>query len=174
MGISSPASKLHENVQGFFEVNLAPGDAYLRFKLTSDLTALLSMEQVEESLVVENTLITPVPNVAKTVIGMVSSRDHVFCVFDLAQSLGLSADGIAPQQYQIIVMRTNDEQPLYIGLAVNRLHGIVRYTKEQIQASLQAISPQIEPYLCGAVQQDNALWPVLDCNRISTALTNMS
>ena len=174
MGVSSPASKLHANVQDFFEVDLAPGDAYLRFKLTSDLTALLSMAQVEESLVVEAERITPVPNMPKAIIGMVSSRDQVFCVFDLAQALGLSSEGIAPQQYQIIVVQTNDEQPFHIGLAINRLYGVVRFTKENIQSSLQGVPPQIAPYLCGSVHQNKVLSLVIDCDRISAALTNLS
>lgn len=174
MGVSSPASKLHANVQDFFEVDLAPGDAYLRFKLTSDVTALFSMAPVEESLVVDAKRITPVPNMPEAIIGMVSSRDHVFCVFDLAQALGLSSAGIAPQKYQVIVIRTNDAQPLYIGLAVNRLHGIVRFTAEQIQACPPEATAEIAPYVCGAVQQSEGLSFVMDCDRISAALTNLT
>lgn len=174
MGVSSPASKLHANVQDFFVADLAPGDAYLRFKLTSDITALMSMAQVEESLVVEAKRITPLPNMPEAIIGMVSSRDQVCCVFDLAQALGLTSEGIAPQQYQIIVVRTKHEQALYIGLAVNRLYGIVRITQENIQSSSQGVMPQIAPYLCGTVHKNEEFSFVLDCDQISAALTKLT
>lgn len=174
MGASSPASKLHANVQDFFVADLAPGDAYLRFKLTSDITALMSMAQVEESLVVEAQRITPLPNMPEAIIGMISSRDQVCCVFDLAQALGLTSEGMAPQQYQIIVIRTQDEQPLYIGLAVNRLYGIARITQENIQFASQSAIPQIAPYLCGTVPKNEELSFVLDCDQISAALTKLT
>lgn len=173
MATSSAASRIQANLQELFKANLAPGDAYIRFQLTSDMSALLSMEQVQESLVVEAEKITPLPNMPESLIGIMSSRDRVFCVFDLAQFLALPTGSIAPRQYQIIVLQTTAESPIYLGLAVANLQGIVRLTTEQIQLYLDAFPANMTPYLCGVVQQEETMIPVLAINRISEALSTV-
>jgi positive phototaxis protein PixI len=174
MATSSPASRIQANLKELFKANLAPGDAYIRFQLTSDMTALLSMEQVQESLIVEAEKITPLFSMPESVIGIMSSRNRVFCVFDLAQLLNLPPQLIAPQEYQIIVLQTTSEQPIYIGLAVTRLQGIVRLPREQIQLCLDAFPSNIAPCLCGAVQEQETMIPVLEFNSISEALTTIN
>lgn len=171
MVISSAASRIQANLQDLFKANLAPGDSYIQFQLTSDMTALLSMKQVQESLVVEAEKITPLPNMPEFVVGIMGSRDRVFCLFDLALLLTLPSQLIAPRQYQIIVLQTTSEQPIYIGLAVTRLQGIVRLTTEQIQSSLAAFPANLAPYLCGAVQEEETIIPVLDFNLILETVT---
>ena len=171
---SSAASRIQANLQELFKANLTPGDAYIRFQLTSDMTALLSMEQVQESLVVEAEKITLLPNMPESVIGIMSSRDRVFCVFDLAQLLTLPSPFIAPRQYQIIVLQTTSEQPIYVGLTVTRLQGIVRLPTEQIKSSLDAVPSNIAPYICGAVKEEETMIPVLEFNSISEALTTVN
>ncbi len=171
---SSPASRIQANLQQLFKAKLAPGDAYIRFQLTSETTALWSMEQVQESLIVEANRITSLPNMPESVIGIMSSRNRVFSVFDLAQLLTLPSRLIAPRQYQIIVLQTTSKQPIYIGLAVTRLQGIVRLQKKQIQSSLDAFSSSIAPYLCGGVQEEETMIPVLDFDKILKALTTIS
>ena len=175
MTSSSAASRIQANLQELFKANLAPGDAYIRFQLTSDMTALLSMEQVQESLVVEAEKITPLPSMPESFIGMMSSRDRVFCVFDLAQLLTLPSRLIAPRQYQIIVLQTTCKQPpIYVGLAVTRLQGIVRLPTEHIQLPLDAFPSNLSPYVWGAVKEEETMIPLLDFDRISKALTTLS
>jgi twitching motility protein PilI len=174
MTTSSAASRIQANLGELFTANLAPGDAHIRFQLTSETTALLSMEQVQESLVVEAERLTPLPKMPSSVIGMISSRDRVFCVFDLAELLGLSSQSIARREYQIIVLQTTSERPICIGLAVGRIQGITRLTKEQIQPPSDALPPQIAPYLCGAVEREETMIPIFDFDRILEALTTAS
>ena len=171
MTTSSAASRIQANLQDLFKANLAPGDAYIRFQLTSDMTALLSMKQVQESLVVEAEKINPLPSMPESVIGIMSSRDRVFCVFDLAQLLALPSRLISPRQYQIIVLQTTSEQPIYIGLAVTRLQGIVRLTTAQIQSSLATFPANLAPYLFGALKEEEKMIPVLAFNPILETVT---
>ncbi|MDJ0572034.1 MAG: chemotaxis protein CheW [Pleurocapsa sp. MO_192.B19] len=169
---SSPASRIQANLKELFKGDLTPGDAYIRFQFASDMTALLSMEQVQWSLVIEAEKITPLPSMPESVIGIMSSRDRVFCVFDLAQLLTFSSRLTASHQYQIIVLQTNSEQPIYLGLAVTHLQGIIRLPMpEIIQPSLAAFPAKIAPYLSGAVQEEEAIVPILDFDRILKALT---
>ena len=171
---SSAASRVQANVQDLFKGKLAPGYPYIKLQLTSEITALLSMEQVQGSLIVEAEEITPLPMMPKSVIGIMGSRDRVFCVFDLAQLLTVSSELIAPRQYQIIIVQTTSEEPIYIGFAVTQLQGIVRLTTEQIQLSLNAFPPQIAPYLCGGIQEEESMIPVLEFNRILQALNALN
>ncbi len=173
METSSAASRIQANLQELFKAKLAPGDAYIRFQLTSDMTALLSMKQVQESLVVEAEKITPLPSMPESVIGIMNSRERVFCALDLAQLLRLPSPLISPRQYQIIVLQTTSSRPIYIGLAVTRLTGIVRLPTEQIQSSLDAFPAKIAPYLCGAVKEEEIMIPILDFDSISEALTTI-
>lgn len=171
---SSAASRVQANVQDLFKSKLAPGDTYIRFKLTSDITVLLSMEQVQGSLIVEAEQITPLPAMPEAIMGIMGYRDRVFCVFDLAQLLTLPSELIAPRQYQIIVLQIISEQPTYMGFAVTQVQGIVRLTTEQIQSSLNAFPSQIVPYLCGGIKEEENMIPVLELNLILEALTTLN
>lgn len=177
MTTQSTASKIQANFQDLFEPNLASGDVYIRFQLTSNITALLPMVRVQESLVVEAEKITPMPSMPESVIGIMSSRSRVFCVFDLPQLLNLSSELIALRQYHIIVLQTTDEKPIYVGFAVNRLQGIMRLTSEQIMPFLPNLSADfpadITPYLCGAVSENENIIPILEFNDISQILTEI-
>jgi positive phototaxis protein PixI len=171
--MSSAASRIQANLQELFKANLAPGNAYIRFQLTSEITALLSMEQVQESLVVEAEKITPLPNMAEAVIGIMSSRNRVFCVFDLAQLLALPSPLISPRQYQVIVLQTTTEQPIYIGLAINRLQGMIRLATDKIQPSQDGFFSNIALYTSGVVQEEKTMIPVLKFDRILEALSQI-
>ena len=171
---SSAASRVQANVKDLFKGKLAPGDPYIKLQLTSDITALLSMEQVQGSLIVEAEQITPLPMMPESVIGIMGSRDRVFCIFDLAQLLTLPSELIAPRQYQIIIVQTTSEEPIYMGFAVTQLQGIVRLKTEQIQSSVNAFPSQIAPYLCGGIKEEENMIPVLEFNRISEALTKLN
>ena len=174
MKTSSPAARIQANLKELFKANLAPGDAYIRFQLTSDMTALLSMEQVQESLIVEAEKITPLPSMPESVIGIMSSRNHVFCVFDLAQLLKLPSRLITPRQYQIIVLEVSDilssEQSLHLGLAVERLQGITRLTSEKFQLP-QDLPASLTPYVLRCTWEKEQQLLVLDAKAIATTVS---
>ncbi len=166
----SVAAKVQANLQELFKSNLDPGDAYIKFQVASGVNALLSMDRVEESSIVRAEKITTLPGMSESVMGMMSSRDRVFCVFDLAQLLNLPSELINNRQYQIIVLQTNTESPICVGLAVAQLQGIVRLSTEQIGSSLNGVSDRFVDYVSGTVQQDEKVIPILEFNRILQSL----
>lgn len=166
----SAAAKVQANLKELFKGKLAPGDAYVKFQLTSDITALLSMKQVQESLIVEAGQVTPLPSMPESVMGMISSRDRVFCVFDLAQLLTLTSELIAPRQYQIIVLQIIDETPIYLGLAVANLQGIIRVPVDKIQTSKESFTAEITPFVSGGIQQVENIIPILELKHILQAI----
>ncbi|GAB4524736.1 MAG: hypothetical protein Tsb0014_03470 [Pleurocapsa sp.] len=175
MKTTSAASRIQANLKDLFEANLAPGDSYIRFQITPEMTALLSMKQVQESLIIAADKITPLPNMPKSVIGIINSRDRVFCVFDLAHLLTLPSSLISPRQYQIVVLEVaeifSSVQSLYLGLVVHRLQGITRLTTEQFQlpANLPA---NLTPYVRGCIGENEQQILILDSKAIATTLSS--
>jgi positive phototaxis protein PixI len=166
MTVFSAASRVQANINELFQANLSLGDAYIQFQLTSDITALLSMAQVQESLIVEAEKITPLPSMPESVIGIMNSRDRVFCIFNLAQLFNLETQLIARHQYQVIVVQTTTEPRIQIGLAVKNLQGIIRLTTEQIQASHHTIHPSLIPYISGVAMQPEIPLAILNLEQI--------
>ena len=170
MSTSSPASRIQAKLQELFEGKITSGDAYIKFKLTSEITALLSMNQVQESLIVEAAKITPLPSMPKYTIGMINSRDRVFCIFDLAQLLNLPTVLITPNQYQIIVLQTTGESSISVGFAVMGLQGIIRLTSQQIlSANSDVVNSSLASFVSGVVQQETTMM-VLELANILQAL----
>ena len=167
---SSAASRVQANLHELFEENVSPGNAHIKFQLTPAIMAFLSMKQVQESLIVEAGQITPLPSMPEYTIGMMNSRDRVFCLFDLAQLLTLPSALIAPRQYQIMVLQTTGESPIQIGLAVINLQGITRFTPEQILPSTNVVDSSLTPYISGVVQQNETTIPILQFERILATL----
>ena len=164
MQTSSAASRIQANLQDLFKANLSPGESHIRFQLTSEITALLSMEQVQESLVVNADKITALPTMPESVIGVMSSRNRVFCVFDLAQLLDLPSPLGSPRTYQVVVLQTTGESPIYIGFAVARLQGIVRISENKIQSATK--NSELTSYIYGEAIVEEVAFPILAINRI--------
>jgi positive phototaxis protein PixI len=170
MSTSSPASRIQANLQELFKGNVASGDAYIKFQLTPEINALLSMAQVQESLIVEAEQITSLPNMPNSFVGMMNSRDRVFCVFDLAQLLALPSELINSRQYQVIVLQTISEPSILIGFAVPQLQGIVRLPVDKIQSSLDDAPANLATVMAGVVEEGKARIPVLEFNRLLASL----
>ena len=169
MSASSPAARIQANLQELFRGNTAAGNPYIKFQLSSE-TVLLSMERVQETLIVDAEQITLLPNMPASVMGIMNSRDRVFCVFDLAQLLALPARLVALRQYQVIVLQITDPAPIQLGLAIDNFQGIMRLADEQIQSSLDDVSSNIFSYASGGVKLQNANIPVLNLDRILATL----
>ena len=173
MSASSPASRIQDNLQELFQRNSTPGNPYIKFQLTPEITTLLSMERVQETLIVEAGQITPLPNMPKSTLGIMNSRDRVFCVFDLAQLLSLPARLFTPRQYQVIVLQTSGPTPIYLGLAVNNIQGIMRLSSAQIHSPTDAVASNALPYVSGVITSEADIIPVLEFERIFAAITSV-
>ena len=170
---ASAASKVQANLQELFKGKLAPGDAYIKFQLTAKITALLSMQQVQESLIVDAENITSLPAMPSSVIGMMSRSDKVFCIFDLAQLLSLNSSLVNPRRYQILVLESKSEPLIQIGLAVSNLQGIIRILSHQLKSFSAISSGELTPYLTGVIEENEQEIPVLKFESIWETLTTL-
>jgi positive phototaxis protein PixI len=175
-------ARLQQLLPQLFDPLEVTGDPYLRFQLTPDISALLSMERVQEAVLVPANSISPLPNLPALTIGMMNSRDRVFCVVDLGQVMGLPPIAINPRDYQVIVIyldsidvRAVDPALLSsvkcLGLAVSQIRGVVRLEPSQLQSNISDVPECLTPYLIGSFEEPDRRSIVLDAMAIATAPT---
>lgn len=133
------------------------GDAYLRFKI-GQVSALLSMKYVQETLILPSRRLTPMPNVSPCMVGLTNRRNRVMWVIDLAQLLGLSALDASSDQYMLILMQVNS---VSLGLAVHQVEGTARLEADSIQSPVGQVANSLLPYLQGYVLQQQKTQEIL-------------
>lgn len=179
---ATPQARLRQLLPQLFQPDARSGTPYLKFQLTDDRAALVSLEQVQEALLLPARMITPIPNLPPCVLGWMNSRNQVLCVVDLPQLLQLPALARNQQQYPIIVVRflaselasatqpsTAPTEPSLLGLMVHQVRGIERLVSEQIQPSIDNLPKTLTPFLQGCVIQAEEAIPVLSIAAIATA-----
>lgn len=157
-------ARLQELLPQLFQATQLTGQPYLRFLLTKGMGALLSMEHVHESLIVAAEQITAMPNMARPVLGLINSREQVFCVVNLPQILGYPDVTGTQRQYRVIVVRVPRSEyqaagdgDALLGLAVPQIQGVTRLSEEQLQTDPTFCPANLAPYITGACQQGDQL-----------------
>jgi twitching motility protein PilI len=130
MSSTSTVSRLQELLPLLFQTPEIKGERYLRFGI-NQLSALIPMSNIQESLLVYGEKITPIPKMPSSMMGLISSRDVVFCVFDLGQLLGLPPLSSYLRQYHVVVLKESSSD-LLIGIAVHQIQGVTRVISEEI------------------------------------------
>lgn len=154
-------SRLQELLPQLFQSSQLTGQPYLRFIVAGGIGALLSMEHVQESLIVEAEQITPIPNMARSVLGLMNSRDQVFCVVNLPQLLGYPDIAGSQRRYRVIVVRVprsdyqrSGKEEALLGLAVPQIQGVTRLQEEQLQTEISICPANLSPYVTATCQQE--------------------
>ncbi|BAQ61588.1 purine-binding chemotaxis protein [Geminocystis sp. NIES-3708] len=161
MSTTSSLARLQELLPQLFQSVEIKGDRYLRFEINK-LSALIPMISIQESLLVSGEKITPIPKMPSSMIGIISSRDTVFCVFDLRQLMGLSSLSNYLRQYHIVVLKDSSE--LLIGIAVDKIQGVTRISQEEILDlfSTKNLFPMEKNYFQKFVKQKEQELLILD------------
>ena len=174
MASSTTTDRLKELLPELFSEQNIEGDSYLRLRLNSELSALIDLNQVQESLVVPSREITTIPNVPEYVLGLMTSRGEVFLALDLAHMIGLPPEIINCRQYQVIVVKTSlvgaaaniaseqSDNPGFLGLVVNRILGVSRIISDNFESSNQDIPDPLMPFVQGSVKQQENQYLLLD------------
>lgn len=174
MSETSSISRLQELLPQLFQSTNLPGDAYVRFQLTPEVAALISMAYVQESSLVSADSITPIPNMPPFTLGLMNSQERVFLAIDLAQLLGLSSPSGYARQYHIIVVRVSQlieteaasERELLLGLVVNRVEGMTRVMSDVIRSPQSDLPPTLTPYIQGCAVDKDLYLPIIDISSI--------
>ena len=174
MGNSTATDRLKELLPELFSVRDIEGDSYLRLQLNSEISALIDLNQVQESLVVPSREITTIPNVPEYVLGLMTSRGEVFLAIDFAHMIGLEPEIFNCQQYQVIVVKTSftdkatssasEESATsgFLGLVVNRIVGVSRFVYDNFEPLKRDIPNILAPFVYGSIKQQDHQYLVLD------------
>jgi positive phototaxis protein PixI len=131
----------------------APGDTYLKFHLSRQIPAVLSMRYIQEAMILPSRRLTPMPNMPAPMMGLMNRRSRVVWVLDLAQLLGLAVfDAASTQQYMLILIQVGS---IPLGLAVHQVEGIMRLDTAAVQSPVGQVSAALVPYLRGCVLQES-------------------
>jgi len=150
--------RLKELLPQLFSEQKAEGDYYLRFQLTEQISALIELKYVQESLTIQGDRITPIPNLPEYVVGLMSSRNQVFLAMDLAHLIGLSPETVNLRQYQTIIVRDraitdnsqNDRVNLF-GLTVKRIEGIARILPQDFSTVVEELPISLRSFVSSAL-----------------------
>jgi len=154
MSSLTTTDRLKDLLPQLFSEQRREGNYYLRFQLTNGINALLDLSYVQESVTIDSSQITAVPNLPEYVVGMMSSRNQVFLALDLAHLAGFSPETINQRQYQTIVVQINsgknniqsNEFNLY-GLTVKAIQGISRILPEQFNSVTTSVPDTLRPFV---------------------------
>ena len=139
------------------------GDTYLKFQLSQQTFAVLSMSQAQEVIVLAPSRLTPMPNMPTYVMGLMNRRSRVLWVIDLPRMLGLPRTETNVQQYNIVIIRNKSAT---LGLIVTAVEGVMRLTSECIQSPIEQVSSSLIPYLRGCILQEQEILLLLDAEAI--------
>lgn len=154
-------SRLQELLPQLFQSAQLSGQPFLRLQLSEGMGALIAMDYVHESLIIGAEQITPLPNMARSVLGLMSSREQVFCVVNLPQLIGYPDIAGSQRQYRVIVVRVPrsdyqaaGEEDALLGLAVPQIQGVTRLEESQVQSDVSLCPANLTPYVTGTCEQD--------------------
>ncbi|MEM9907065.1 MAG: chemotaxis protein CheW [Cyanobacteria bacterium P01_D01_bin.44] len=186
----TPAERLGQLLPELFNPTLPSGEQFLRLQLTSEMTIALSLDWVEESLQLSPQLVTPIPNMPPSVLGLMSSKGQVFWAINLAQLLDLPVVQAPSQSYEIVVIRTlpmgveqvSDESfvktdsldAMFLGLVVPKIRGTIRLSREDIASPIDEVAANLQPYLSGQVVINDEVILVLSAEAIGSAQSLVS
>ncbi|HBB33129.1 MAG TPA: chemotaxis protein CheW [Cyanobacteria bacterium UBA8803] len=139
------------------------GDAYLKFQFGQQTPAVLSMNQAQEVIVLPTSRLTAMPNMPAYVLGLMNRRSRVLWAIDLGRMLGLNGIETNVQQYNAVIIRSGSAS---LGLIVDAVEGVVRFTPDTIQAPNGQVSAALVPYLRGCTLQEKEILLVLDAEAI--------
>lgn len=137
----------------------SPGDAYLKFELGQGIQAGLFMKQVQEVLVLPTRHLTPMPNLSTGILGLMHRRSRVLWVVDLALLLDVGMLDFTPQQYDIVIVKTDFAS---VAAAVRRVEGISWVVPDAIQPNPSHITKGLVPYSRGCILQAQEIIFLLD------------
>lgn len=183
MNSLTTTDRLKELLPQLFSQQQRQGNYYLRFQLTDDINLLLDLGYVQESLTIDASQITAVPNLPQYAVGLMTARNQVFLALDLAHLAGFAPETLNQRQYQTIVAcvgssqnTLQSEEPDLYGLTVKRIQGVSRIQPEQFESSVASAPEPLQPFITGSIQEDSAVqdedsgeqqsWFLLDLARL--------
>ncbi|EAZ89638.1 hypothetical protein CY0110_24436 [Crocosphaera chwakensis CCY0110] len=137
----------------------AVGDPYLHLQIDSQTQILLPMTMTKEVFIIPSSRLTIMPNMPSFFLGLLNQRSRIFWVVDLGKFLNLSSLKLDSQQYSIAIIHSGKKA---LALAVEKVMGVTRFSKERIESPFNTVQSDLIPYLQGCIPQEKQLFFILD------------
>lgn len=127
---------------------------FLKFNLSSDMTALLPVGQLVAVLKIEAVKITAIPHLPPWVMGVYNWRGEVLWIVDTGHLLGVSSWQHQPRvstRYEILLLErksTEATERCLLGLWVKQVEGIELLSLDRIHSPV-SVSEMLVPFLRG-------------------------
>jgi twitching motility protein PilI len=135
------------------------GAPYLKIQVDRKIGAIIPMNDIQEVLLVPVKRITPIPNMASCVMGLLHQRGRVLWTLDLAQMLEMNMLDTNLQQYHILILKIDNT---CLGLVVYEIKGIIRLTEDLIKSPLNDTIASVSPYVQGSFLQKQEILLILN------------
>jgi positive phototaxis protein PixI len=135
------------------------GEMFLKFKLDDQTTAVVSMQQTQEAIVLPAERVSVIPNLPTPVLGLFNQRSSLIWLVDLPEILGLESIDRHCQSYQLVLLKAAQAS---LGVVVKSIQGVVRFDRDEIRSPIGSFNPAFTPYLQGWILQSQELVLVLD------------
>ncbi|WP_198648757.1 chemotaxis protein CheW [Cyanothece sp. BG0011] len=142
------------------------GDPYLHLQINSQTQILLPMTMTKEVLIIASSRLTIMPNMPPFFLGLLNQRSRIFWVVDLAKLLNISSLKLDSQQYSIAIIHSGKKA---LALAVEKVMGVSRFSKDRIESPLNTVKPDLIPYLQGCILDEKQLFFMVDPEAILNA-----
>ncbi len=163
-----------------------PSDSqqFLRLKLTSNITALLPMQQLTEVLTIPIGQVVPMPNMPTWVMGIYNWRGDILWIADLSHFLGLvswnqPAASVVTYTTVVLDIRASSESSKsandqMIGLIVSQTETVEWCNPNEVQSSIaSSMNPALAQFLQGYwLNPDGEMLAVLDGNALLKGMAN--
>jgi twitching motility protein PilI len=138
-------------------------DSYLQFQINQQTTAVLSISQIQEAIIVPIESVTSMPNMPAYILGLMNWRSRVIWVIDLPKMFNLEGLSYHSRKYNVIVIKVESN---LLGLVVQEIKGTTKLMADDIHSPVGQVAASLVPYLCGCVEQKEETLLVLDGNNI--------
>lgn len=142
-------------------------DRFLTFKLGEEGFAIDLVHVVE---IVPVAKLTPIPHAKNYAKGVMNLRGKVIPVLDLRMRLEMPERAYDERTCVMILACEDDE----IGLVVDRVIGVMTFTRDRLEALSRNSSQTVKKYFNGIAKNNEQILPVLDLKKIIYEESNPS
>ena len=105
---------------------------------------------------------TPLPNVEEIYLGVFNLRGEIFPIADISTLLGMSPKTIYSDDMVMLL----EFEDLILGILVDKILGMISYLPTEVKVARGLLSPRVETYVSGMVEQSGNQYFILDVHRL--------
>jgi positive phototaxis protein PixI len=129
---------------------------FIEFQIDDWTTAAFEAAVVHEVLSIKAQNVVPVPNMPSSIFGLMSRRDRIYWVVDLAMMMGLQPLSNESDEYEIMILNVRN---LLLAVAVPKVKGMITVSSSLVSTSIQSCPITLKSYAkgCMTLEQEESI-----------------